>query len=54
MKRFRAYKFTPRPTSFYTRLAMPQKLQRIIGESPTLELTLKGIGPADVGRGSST
>jgi enoyl-CoA hydratase/carnithine racemase len=38
----------------YTRLAMTQKLRRIIDEGVTLGLALEGISAADVGRGSST
>jgi hypothetical protein len=40
----------PPLTSRYTRIAMTQKLRRIIDEGVTLGLALEGISAADVAR----
>ena len=42
----------PPLTTNYTRIAMTQKLRRIIDEGVTLGLALEGISAADVARGS--
>ena len=42
----------PSLTTKYTRIAMTQKLRRIIDEGVTLGLALEGISAADVARGS--
>jgi enoyl-CoA hydratase/carnithine racemase len=44
----------PPLTSRYTRMAMTQKLRRIIDEGVTLGLALEGISAADVARANRT
>jgi hypothetical protein len=43
----------PALTTSYTRIAMTQKLRRIIDESVTLGLALEGISAVEVARGRS-